>query len=498
MVPAGAPRSFWIFDVPGGCPMELTKIHQYLWEIPRTGNMLVPGRVYATPELLADSKSDESLAQVRNVAHLPGIVKYSLAMPDIHWGYGFPIGGVAAMRPSDGVISPGGVGYDINCGVRLLATQIVYDEIKAHIPRIVTRLFQSIPAGVGSSGAIPRLSRADQKRILEKGARWAIEQGYGSPEDIEYTEEGGCLEGAEAEEVSEKAKERGSTQAGTLGSGNHFLEVDVVEEVYLPDVAAAYGLESGTLAFSIHSGSRGLGYQVCDDFLGVMGKAMRRYGIQIPDRQLACAPIESPEGRRYLAAMAAAANFAWANRQVMMGLVQRTLLEALNISPRELGFRLVYDVCHNIAKFERHLVDGKAETLCVHRKGATRAFPPGSDQIPAAYQNWGQPVLIPGDMGTASYVLVGTAQAMEETFGTSCHGAGRVQSRTQALKMGAGRDLFEEMSQRGVKVMATGRRTVAEEMPEAYKNIHSVVDAIVMAGISRKVARLRPVGVVKG
>jgi len=460
--------------------------------------MLVPGRVYATRELLADSKSDESLEQVCNVAHLPGIVKYSLAMPDIHWGYGFPIGGVAAMRPSEGVISPGGVGYDINCGVRLVATQLTYDEIREHIPRIITRLFQTVPAGVGSSGAIPRLSRADQKRILETGARWAIQRGYGSPEDIEYTEERGCLEGADAEEVSEKAKERGSTQAGTLGSGNHFLEVDVIDEVYLPDVAEAYGLALGNLAFCIHSGSRGLGYQVCDDFLGVMGKAMRKYGIQIPDRQLACAPIESPEGRRYLAAMAAAANFAWANRQVMMGLVERVLLEALSISPKELGFRLVYDVCHNIAKFERHFVDGNEETLCVHRKGATRAFPPGSDQIPAAYRDWGQPVLIPGDMGTASYVLAGTSQAMEETFGTSCHGAGRVKSRTQALKMGEGRDLFEEMSQRGVKVMATGRRTVAEEMPEAYKNIHSVVDAIVMAGISRRVARLRPVGVVKG
>jgi tRNA-splicing ligase RtcB (3'-phosphate/5'-hydroxy nucleic acid ligase) len=478
--------------------MELNRIHQYLWEIPRTGKMLVPGRVYATRELLADSKSDESLQQVCNVAHLPGIVNYSLAMPDIHWGYGFPIGGVAAMRPSQGVISPGGVGYDINCGVRLLATQLAYSEIKEKIPGIVTRLFQAVPAGVGSSGAIPRLSRADQKRILETGAKWAIERGYGSSEDIDYMEEGGCLEGADAEVVSEKAKERGSTQAGTLGSGNHFLEVDVIEEVYLPEVAAAYGLVPGNLAFCIHSGSRGLGYQVCDDFLGVMGKAMRKYDIAIPDRQLACAPIESPEGRQYLSAMAAAANFAWANRQVMAGLVEQALLGVLNISPKTLGFRLVYDVCHNIAKFERHSVGGKQETLCVHRKGATRAFPPGSNQIPAAYREWGQPVLIPGDMGTASYVLAGTAQAMEETFGTSCHGAGRVKSRTQALKMGQGRDLFEEMSKRGVKVMATGRRTVAEEMPDAYKNIHSVVDAIVMSGISRKVARLRPVGVVKG
>lgn len=355
-----------------------------------------------------------------------------------------------------------------------------------------------IPAGVGSSGAIPRLSAADQRRVLEVGARWAVQEGYGRPDDLQFTEEGGCLAGADPDEVSLRARERGSTQLGTLGSGNHFLELDVIEEVYLPDVAAAFGLEQGNLAVFIHSGSRGLGYQVCDDFLAVMGKAMKKYEIELPDRQLACAPLGSEEGRRYLSAMAGAANYAWANRQVMMGLTERALLETLDLSPKDLGFRLVYDVCHNIAKFEDHVVEGRQQRLCVHRKGATRAFPPGSDQIPEAYREVGQPVLIPGDMGTGSYVLVGTQRAMEESFGSSCHGAGRVKSRTQALKSAHGRDLFLEMREKGVTLMATGRRTVAEEMPEAYKNIHLVVNAIEQAGISRKVARLRPVGVVKG
>jgi tRNA-splicing ligase RtcB len=363
---------------------------------------------------------------------------------------------------------------------------------------MLTRLYQKIPAGVGSSGAVRKLSNTDQRQVLEKGSRWAIQAGFGSAEDLEYTEEGGCLAGADSALVSDRAKERGSTQLGTLGSGNHFLEIDVVEEVLSRDVADVFGLRQGNIAVFIHSGSRGLGYQVCDDYLSVMGKAMQKYRIQLPDRQLACAPLNSAEGRQYLSAMACAANYAWANRQVMMALSERAILEALGITPKELGFKLVYDVCHNIAKFETHTIEGKTGTLCVHRKGATRAFPPGSPNIPDAYQLVGQPVLIPGDMGTGSYVLAGTSRAMGETFGSSCHGAGRVQSRTQALKQAQGRDLFREMRERGVTVMATGRRTVAEEMPEAYKNIHSVVDTIVQAGISLKVARLRPIGVIKG
>ena len=375
---------------------------------------------------------------------------------------------------------------------------MVYNAVKDQVPDVVSRLYHHVPAGVGSSGAIKRLSSGDLRQILSKGSRWAIEQGFGKQEDVDFTEEGGCLAGADPDQVSERAKERGSPQLGTLGSGNHFLEMDVVDEILLPEVAETFGLRQGNLCVFIHSGSRGLGYQVCDDSLAVMAKAMRKYGIQLPDRQLACSPLHSEEGRQYLAAMACAANYAWANRQVMMSLAERAFLEALNISPKELGFRLVYDVCHNIAKFERHKINEHEETVCVHRKGATRAFPPGSQHIPSAYRDVGQPVLIPGDMGTGSWVLTGTRRAMEETFGSSCHGAGRVKSRTQALKQAQGRDLFQEMKDRGVTLMATGRRTVAEEMPEAYKNVDAVVEAIAMAGISQKVARLRPVGVIKG
>ncbi len=375
---------------------------------------------------------------------------------------------------------------------------MVYNAVKDQVPDVVSRLYHHVPAGVGSSGAIKRLSSGDLRQILSKGSRWAIEHGFGKQEDVDFTEEGGCLAGADPDQVSERAKERGSPQLGTLGSGNHFLEMDVVDEILLPEVAETFGLRQGNLCVFIHSGSRGLGYQVCDDYLAVMAKAMRKYGIQLPDRQLACSPLHSEEGRQYLAAMACAANYAWANRQVMMSLAERAFLEALNISPKELGFRLVYDVCHNIAKFERHKINEHEETVCVHRKGATRAFPPGSQHIPSAYRDVGQPVLIPGDMGTGSWVLAGTRRAMEETFGSSCHGAGRVKSRTQALKQAQGRDLFQEMKDRGVTLMATGRRTVAEEMPEAYKNVDAVVEAIAMAGISQKVARLRPVGVIKG
>ena len=375
---------------------------------------------------------------------------------------------------------------------------MVYNAVKDQVPDVVSRLYHHVPAGVGSSGAIKRLSSGDLRQILSKGSRWAIEHGFGKQEDVDFTEEGGCLAGADPDQVSERAKERGSPQLGTLGSGNHFLEMDVVDEILLPEVAETFGLRQGNLCVFIHSGSRGLGYQVCDDYLAVMAKAMRKYGIQLPDRQLACSPLHSEEGRQYLAAMACAANYAWANRQVMMSLAERAFLEALNISPKELGFRLVYDVCHNIAKFERHKINEHEETVCVHRKGATRAFPPGSQHIPSAYRDVGQPVLIPGDMGTGSWVLTGTRRAMEETFGSSCHGAGRVKSRTQALKQAQGRDLFQEMKDRGVTLMATGRRTVAEEMPEAYKNVDAVVEAIAMAGISQKVARLRPVGVIKG
>lgn len=375
---------------------------------------------------------------------------------------------------------------------------MVLKDIQAKLREIVTAIFRRVPTGVGSEGAIPRVTAPEMDRLLLNGAHWALGKGFGSAHDIDYIEEGGHLEGANPDLVSHRAKERGSTQVGTLGSGNHFLEVDVVDEVFDDRAAAALGLSPGLVCIFIHSGSRGLGYQVCDDNLGTMNQAMRKYAIELPDRQLACAPIRSPEGRDYLGAMYAAANFAWANRQVMAGLIERALMEVLNISPRALGYQLVYDVCHNIAKMETHQVAGSSKRVLVHRKGATRAFPAGHPQVPAAYRAVGQPVLIPGDMGTASFVLLGTDEAMNQTFGSCCHGAGRTKSRKQAMKEAAGRDLYQDMEKRGVIVMSTGRRTVAEEMPEAYKNVGDVVDVAHRAGIGRKVARLRPVGCVKG
>jgi tRNA-splicing ligase RtcB (3'-phosphate/5'-hydroxy nucleic acid ligase) len=382
--------------------------------------------------------------------------------------------------------------------VRLVKTRLVFEDVRTLIANLVRALFQTIPCGVGAKGAIAKLTAKEVRRVLERGARWAIEQGYGEAGDLERTEEAGSLAGADPTLVSDAAIERGSRQLGTLGSGNHFLEVDVVDEIYLPDVAARFGLQKGTVAFQIHSGSRGLGYQVCDDSLAVMGKAMERHRIQVPDRQLACAPIRSVEGERYLGAMAAAANFAWANRQVMMALATRAFEEVLGMSPRDVGASLVYDVCHNVAKFETHSVDGRPERVCVHRKGATRAFGPYHREVPVQYRDVGQPVLIPGDMGRGSYVLVGTDRAMGETFGSTCHGAGRVLSRAKAKKAARGRNLVEEMRERGVTVVAHGKFALAEEMPEAYKDVAEVVEIMDYAGISRTVARLRPVGVIKG
>jgi tRNA-splicing ligase RtcB len=481
-----------------GDEIKLERVEECLWEIPRQGGMRVPGRIYASEKLLADLKEDNSLRQVMNVAHLPGIVGYSLAMPDIHWGYGFPIGGVAAMDFQEGVISPGGVGYDINCGVRLVKTSLVFEAIKGRIPQVVEKLFSLIPSGVGSEGAIPKLSKGDEKRLLKNGARWAVEQGYGRQEDLEHMEEGGRLDSADAELLSDRALERGLKQVGTLGSGNHFLEIGRVEEIYRPDVAQALGLFSGQVVVLIHTGSRGLGYQTCEDFLKLMNHAMAKYQIQLPDRQLACTPIQSPEGQDYLAAMASAANYAWANRQVIMSRAETAFLNALDISPAELGFSLIYDVCHNIAKIEEHGVEGKRRRVCVHRKGATRAFPPGHPQIPRAYQQLGQPILIPGDMGRYSYLLVGTEAAMEKTFGSTCHGAGRVMSRAQSKRQSRGINIDQEMMQRGVVARYQGRGTMAEEMPHAYKDVAEVVETMDRAGISKKVARFRPVGVIKG
>jgi len=475
----------------------LKRLDDCRWEVPRTGGMKVPGIIYSSERLLTDMGNDESQKQVANVAHLPGIVKYSLAMPDVHWGYGFPIGGVAAFDTATGIISPGGVGYDINCGCRLMTTRLTYEEIRGRLQELVGALFRSIPSGVGSKGDL-KLSVKEEKKVLEEGAVWAVRQGFGSPADLETTEDGGCMAGADPERVSDRALERGREQLGTLGSGNHFLEIEIVEEIFDPVAAAAFGLELLQVVVMIHSGSRGLGYQVCDDYLARMVKHSGELGFSLPDRQLACAYLRDPRGQDYYAAMAAAANYAWANRQLLMHWTRETFEKTLHKSPREVGMKLLYDVCHNIAKLETHPVAGREMQLCVHRKGATRALPPGHPALPPAYRQIGQPVLIPGNMGTGSYVLVGTEQAYTETFASACHGAGRVMSRAQAVKASKGRAIVREMAELGVTVMAGGRGTLSEEIPGAYKNLDEVVAVVHRAGLARKVARLRAVGCIKG
>jgi len=477
---------------------SVTQVGDYLWELPPTGGMRVPGRVYADALLMEALRDDQSLTQVANVAHLPGILCYSMAMPDIHFGYGFPIGGVAAFDVEEGVVSPGGVGYDINCGCRLLVTDLDERDIKGDIRRLVDQLFRDVPSGVGASGAIAKLSRKELEKLLVEGAAWAVGRGYGSKEDLEHTEDGGCLPGADPDAVGERAYARGLDQVGTLGSGNHFLEIQAVDEIFDREAAAAYGLREGRVTVMVHCGSRGFGYQVCEDYLEVMASAGRRYHIDLPDRQLACAPVTSAEGRRYLAAMACAANYAWVNRQMIMHLTGQALLHALRLGPNDLNLRLVYDVAHNIAKLETHQVAGSPVGACVHRKGATRAFGPGRPEVPVDYRAVGQPVLIPGDMGTASFVCKGTDEAMRRTFGSTCHGAGRVMSRSQALKRAQGRAIDRELESAGILVRSQGRKTLAEEMPEAYKDVEQVVAVMDGAGISPRVARLRPLGVVKG
>lgn len=461
--------------------------------------MLVPGRIYTTHSMLEGTlRNDEAIKQVVNVAHLPGIQKYSLAMPDIHWGYGFPIGGVAATDINEGVISPGGVGYDINCGVRLARTSLNINEVKPKIDKLVGQLFKDVPTGVGASGAIKKLSPKEIKNIMLNGSQWAVEHGFGYEYDIEFTEERGKLDDADPDVVSERAIERGQDQAGTLGSGNHFLEVDVVDEIYDNSIADVLGLFKGQVLLLIHTGSRGLGYQVCDDYLKVLVRAEKKFNFNLPDKQLACAPIQSEEGQNYLGAMRCAANFAWNNRQIIMHLAKNSLLKTFGISENELGFNLIYDVCHNIAKIEKHNIDNEIKNVCVHRKGATRAFPPGSEFIPAKYKKIGQPVLVPGDMGRYSFILVGTQKAMDETFGSSCHGAGRLQSRTQAKKQSKGKNLIAELKASGVSIQAKGFKTIAEEMPYAYKDVSDVVEIMHYAGISTKVAKIKPIGVIKG
>ena len=477
--------------------LTIEKIDDYHFKIPCSEGMKVPGLIYANQKLINDIKLDESPQQVANVAHLPGIIKYSLAMPDMHWGYGFPIGGVAAFDPEEGIISPGGVGYDINCGCRILRTDLTLPDVRDKMKQLVTALFRGIPSGVGSTGRI-KLDFSEEKRVLKKGARWAVEKGYGDREDLERTEDKGVMGDADPEVVSQRALERGRNQLGTLGSGNHFLEIGIVDEIYDQEVARAFELFKNQIVVSIHSGSRGFGYQVCDDFIKAMLHNMGKMDIELPDRQLVCAYLKSEMGKKYYAAMACAANYAWANREVLTHWTREILEKTLNISPRDLNMNLVYDVCHNIAKKEVHTVDGKERRVCVHRKGATRAFPAGHPDVPKVYREVGQPVLIPGDMGRYSYVLVGTEKAMEETFGSTCHGAGRLMSRTKAKKSSRGRAIAQEMEERGIVVMAEGRATLAEEIPEAYKDVSDVVEVVHQAGISRKVAKLKPLGVVKG
>jgi len=481
-------------------PSGVRRLDEGRWEIPvdYKPGMRVPGVIVADEELLRLAEEDKALEQVANVATLPGIVGYSLAMPDIHWGYGFPVGGVAAMDMEEGVVSPGGIGYDINCGVRMLRTDLTEAEVRPKLDRLLKELYRGVPSGVGSEGAVSITSR-DLEQVLAKGARWAVEAGYGEPEDLELSEERGCMPGADPDKVPEKALKRGAPQLGTLGSGNHFLEIQVVDRLYDPVAAEAMGLRSvGQVAVLIHTGSRGLGHQTCEEFLREMGQAVRKYGIQIPDRQLACAPLDSPEGRAYLAAMAAAANFAWANRQCITQAVRDAFSRVFGSTSTDLGLRMVYDVAHNIAKIEEHRVGDRKVSLCVHRKGATRAFPAGHPDLPDRYRHVGQPVLIPGDMGRYSYVAVGTDLAMERSFGSSCHGAGRAMSRSEAKRTIEAQSLKRQLSDAGIVALSAEVGTLVEEAPQAYKDVSAVVRAVEVAGLARPVARLRPVGVVKG
>jgi len=481
-----------------GTDIEVRELDDYRWLIPRTGRMRTEGLVYADEAMLATIKKDASLQQVANVACLPGIVGRSMAMPDIHWGYGFPIGGVAAFDMGEGIVSPGGVGYDINCGVRLLRSSLEVADVKDHIPTLVDILFRNIPSGVGSRRKDLRLSAKQLADLLVKGAKWAVSRGYGVSEDLQHIEAAGCIPGGNPEYVSERAFKRGKDQLGTLGSGNHFVEIGFVQEVYDEVAARSLSLRKDQITVIVHTGSRGLGHQVCDDYIKRLLTASDKYKIDLPDRQLCCAPVGSTEGQHYLAAMACAANFAFCNRQTITHWVRETFEQVLRMGPTDLGLALVYDVCHNMAKVETHEVDGRQRELCVHRKGATRAFPPHSDLIPEVYREVGQPVLIPGDMGRYSYVLVGTETAMKETYGSTCHGAGRMLSRHQAKRVAKGRAIVRELQDRGIYVRGAGKGTISEEISEAYKDVSDVVNVVQNAGIGKKVAKLKPLGVIKG
>ncbi len=480
--------------------MPIERIDEYRWQIPAgtKPGMKVPAVIYASEQLLEQIRHDLSLEQAANAATLPGVVRAAYTMPDIHQGYGLPIGAVVAARTEGGVVTPGGVGYDINCGVRMLRTELTKAEVQPRLKELVNLLFMEVPTGVGSHGKV-RLTKENQARPLVEGSRWAVAEGMGEPEDLTFAEAGGCVAGANPDAVSRKAYERGRDQAGTLGSGNHFLELQIVDTIYDAHAANILGLFPGQVTVLVHTGSRGFGHQVCTDYLATMERAAKKYGIQLADRQLACAPFDSDEAQAYLGAMRAAANYAWANRQCLTQWIRQAFQRIFKKSPRDLGMSVVYDVAHNIAKVEEHQVEGRSMRVVVHRKGATRAFPPGHPELPEQYRSIGQPVLVPGDMGRASFVLVGTKRAMEETFGSTCHGAGRLLSRAAAIRAGKGRSIERELEDTyGVYARASGRDSMKEEMPEAYKDVQEVVSVCHNAGISRMVAKMKPLGCIKG
>ena len=483
----------------------LNKIDDYRYEIPSNYkgerhnlNMHTSAVLYVDQEMIQAVRKDNAPEQAANVTMLPGIVGKSLAMPDIHWGYGFPIGGVAATNAEDGVISPGGVGFDINCGVRLVRTNLHKKDLTGEqIQQLIDQMFINVPSGLGSKAKV-HLSRNQLNDVLKSGAKWGVENGYGWDSDVKYLEENGCLTTADISKVSDKAKQRGAPQLGSLGAGNHFLEIQQVAEIHDPVAAKTYGIEEiGQIMVMIHTGSRGFGHQVCTDHLRVLEQAVRKYHIWLPDRQLACAPVNTPEGQDYLKAMACAANFAWCNRQMIVHWVRESFEKILKTSAEDLEMRVIYDVCHNIAKLEEHSIEGKKQMVYVHRKGATRSFGPDRPEIPLVYRDIGQPVIIPGDMGTESYLLHGTTNA-EETFGSTCHGAGRVMSRHQAVRTWRGETIMENLKKKGIYAHPASWKVLAEEAPDAYKNVSNVVNITHGAGISLKVAKLLPLGVVKG
>jgi tRNA-splicing ligase RtcB len=478
---------------------DLKRLSPYLYEIPKTHrhDMRVPARFYADAELLQAALGDKSLDQLVNSATLPGIVGYALAMPDIHQGYGFPIGGVVATQTPDGVISPGGVGYDINCGVRLLGTRLSREDVAPYLDELATQLQRNCPHGVGRGGEF-KLSSKEMAEVVRQGARWALKRGYATEMDLERTEENGRIDGADPDKIGPRAYERARDQLGTLGAGNHFIEVDVVDEVFDETSAAAMGLFPGQIVAQIHCGSRGFGHQVCTDYVARFQKVVHKYNIQLPDRELVCAPLSSPEGQDYLAAMKGAANFAFCNRQLLTHLIRRSFDDTLRGKVANASLYQIYDIAHNMAKIEEHEVEGRRMTVCVHRKGATRAFGPGSPVLPPVYRDIGQPVLVPGSMGTASWVLVGTEGSMAQSFGSTCHGAGRTMSRSRAKKEVQGGELRRELEQQGIRVRAGSLAGLAEEAPQAYKDVDQVIEVVHGAGIARKVARLVPVAVVKG